>query len=66
MDIVYQNHGCATKLTIAKTEVTNLVVICVKKPSTSVVGTEDVFHSLLSVTRITTAVTEAMKLSVEH
>ena len=66
MDIVYQNHGCATKLTIAKMEATNLDVIFVTKPTTSVVGTEDVFHSLLSVTGITTAVTEAMKLSVEH
>ena len=66
MDIAYQHHGCATKLTIAKMEVTNLVVICVTKPTTSVVGTEDVFHSPRSVTRITTAVMEAMKLSVEH
>ena len=66
MDIVYQHHGCVTKSTIAKTEVTSLAVTCVTKRITSVVGTADVFHSPLSATRITTAATEAMKRSVER
>ena len=66
MDIVYRQIGCVTKLTIAKTEVTNLAVICVMEPTTSVVGTEDVFHSPLSVTRTTTAAMEAMKRFVER
>ena len=66
MDIVYQHHGSVTKLTIAKTEVTNLAAICATKPTTSAVGTENVFHSPLSVTRITIAATEAMRRFVER
>lgn len=66
MDIVYRRIGCVTKLTIAKTEVTNLTAICVMEPTTSAVGTEDVFHSPLFVTRITTAAMEVMKLFVER
>ena len=64
MDIVFQHHGGVTKLTIAKTGVTSLAVICVTKPTISVVGTKDVFHCLLSVTHIMTAATEVMKRSV--
>lgn len=61
MVTAFQNHGCATMLMTAKTEVMKLAATGATERTSSAAGIKDVLHSRLFAMRTTTAATVAMK-----